>query len=91
MSRAAGKAIHRNDAEVFAEARFMLDNQAGIPGTVRIHVDDGTVTLTGTVARRAQRTAAEQVVRHVGGVRRVVNRLNVWNTTGVDGFEDPDR
>ena len=91
MSRAATKASHRSDAEIFAEARFALDNQRGIPGTVRIHVDNGSVTLTGTVGRPNERRAAAQVVRHVDGVQRVINQLTVWDATGGDGGEEPGR
>ena len=76
MSRTT--ATHRNDAEIFAGARLALDNQPGVPGTVHVHVDDGVATLTGTVRRFSERSTAEQVVRHIDGVRRVIDLVTVW-------------
>jgi osmotically-inducible protein OsmY len=45
------------------------------PGRVRIVVQDGVVRLAGTVDRPGQRLEAEDAVRHLAGVRGVVNRL----------------
>ena len=87
MSHATVKATHRNDAEIFADARFALDNQSNVPATAHVHVDNGTVTLTGTVRRPGERRTAEQVVRHVEGVRRVINLLQVAEMPGAEGFE----
>lgn len=87
MSRATAKATHRNDAEIFAEARFALDNQSNVPATAHVHVDNGVVTLTGTVRRLGERTTAEQIVRHVDGVRRVINLLNVAEMPTAEGFD----
>ena len=36
----------RSDAAVFADARKRLDDSPTVPGTVRVHVDSDTVTLT---------------------------------------------
>jgi osmotically-inducible protein OsmY len=88
MSRATAKATHRNDAELFADARFALDNEPTIPGTVHVHVDNGTATLTGTVRRPTERTTAARVVRHVDGVRRVINLLTVWEMTSPEGLDE---
>ena len=76
MSRTT--ATYRNDAEIFADARLALDNEPTVPRTVHVHVDDGVATLTGTVRRPSERSTAEQVVRHVDGVRRVIDLLTVW-------------
>jgi len=43
--------------------------------TVQIHADGGTVTLTGSVATRAEKLLAEKVAQEVEGVRKVVNNL----------------
>ena len=91
MSRAAAKATHRTDAEIFVDARFALDNDPMVPGTVHVHVDNGTATLTGTVRRRTERTTAAQVVRHVHGVHRVINLLTVWEMISPEGLEGPQR
>lgn len=83
-------APHRSDAEIFAEARFALDNQPTLPGTVHVHVDDGIATLTGTVRRPAERTTAEHAVRHVDGVRRVIDLVTVWEMGGFEELAGPE-
>lgn len=89
MSRTT--ATHRNDAEIFADARLALDNEPTVPGTVHVHVDDGVATLTGIVRRPSERTTAQQVVRHVDGVRRVVDLVTVWQEGCPEELEGPDR
>ena len=45
--------------------------------TINVDVDNGVVTLTGTVRSAAQKDRAEQVARGVGGIKDVNNRLTV--------------
>ena len=66
-----------NDAAAFAAARTRLDESTAVPGTVRVHVVDDVVTLTGTVERPSQRAAAERAIRPVIGSRRVLNNISV--------------
>ena len=40
---------HRSDPEIFLDARTALDERPSVPAGVRVHVDHGTVTLTGSV------------------------------------------
>ncbi len=42
---------------------------------VQIHAENGTVTLTGSVASRAEKLLAEKIAQTVEGVRKVVNNL----------------
>lgn len=70
-----------NDAAVFAAARKRLDECSTVPGTVRVHVVDGIVTLTGTVQRPSQRAEAERIVRPVIASRRLVNNITVISET----------
>jgi osmotically-inducible protein OsmY len=44
---------------------------------VQIHAENGTVTLTGSVASRAEKLLAEKIAQAVEGVRKVVNNLAV--------------
>ena len=44
---------------------------------VAIAVEHGVVTLTGSVGSDDERIAAEQAIRHVVGVREVVERIEV--------------
>jgi osmotically-inducible protein OsmY len=45
--------------------------------TIDVDVDNGVVTLTGTVPSNAQKARAEQIVTVVEGVRTVKNQLKV--------------
>ena len=66
-----------NDAAAFAAARKRLDETPEVPGTVRVHVVNDVVTLTGTVERPSQRADAERAIRPVIGSRRVLNNVTV--------------
>jgi osmotically-inducible protein OsmY len=80
----------RLDPDIFAAARKALDDNPGIPQDVRVHVDRGTVTLTGTVRRQHEKSEAESVVRRVEGVRRIVNDITVAQVVNAAGFEAPE-
>lgn len=80
----------RSDVEVFSAARKALDDHPGVPQGVRVHVDRGTVTLTGSVRWSQERLEAEDIVRRVDGVRRVVNNIIAAHTANQQGFEAPD-
>ena len=80
---------NRSDAAVFAAARKGLDNCPAVPGTVRVHVADDLVTLTGSVKRLSQRADAEHVVRPVIGDRRLLNNITVIQAAD-DLFDAPD-
>ena len=88
MSGRTIQAANRTGAAVFAEARKRLDDCPTVPGTVRVHVEDGIVTLTGSVQRTSQRTDAEQVVRPVIGPRRLVNNIKVFPVPGNESLGD---
>jgi osmotically-inducible protein OsmY len=47
------------------------------PAEVGVQVDDGVVTLTGTIETYAKKVAAERAAQRVGGVRAVANDLSV--------------
>jgi osmotically-inducible protein OsmY len=44
---------------------------------IEVTVEHGVVTLTGSVATDDERTAAREAVRHVAGVRQLVERIEV--------------
>jgi osmotically-inducible protein OsmY len=79
----------RTDAEIFTEARHALDATPTVPATVRLHVDHGVVTLTGSVRLTSEQHAAEELVVRIPGVRRVVNDIFVAELPSVQGFERP--
>ena len=78
---------HRSDTEVFAEARKALDERPSIPAAVRVHIDDGVAWLTGMARHASERTEAENVVRQVRGVQRVVNKIVVAEPAPAEIFE----
>lgn len=79
----------RADGEIFVEARSALDMRPSIPAGVRIHVEEGVVTLTGPVRWPAERAEAETAVRDIPGVRRVINDITVSQPASAEGFEAP--
>jgi osmotically-inducible protein OsmY len=89
MSGTAATGSRGNDAELFAKVRKALDGRPSIPATVRVHVDSGTATLTGTVRLASERAEAEDVVRHVPGVQRVIDEIAVATPPSAEGFEPP--
>ena len=80
----------RLDPDIFAAARKALDDDPRVPQDVRVHVDRGTVTLTGTVRWPREKSQAEGIVRLIDGVHRVVNNITVANVANPDGFEAPE-
>jgi osmotically-inducible protein OsmY len=81
----------RPDAEIFVEARHALDEQPVVPATVHLHVNQGVTTLTGSVRLPSQQLEAEGAIRHVPGIRRLVNDIVVAEMPSVLGFEPPER
>lgn len=77
------------DAQMFGQIRRALDNNPTVPATVRVHVDHGVITLTGSVRNAAERLTAETVARGVMGVTRIVNEISVAQQPSAEGFERP--
>lgn len=80
--------IHRarTDADIAGAAASALKWHVTLPGdAIKISVDQGWITLKGKVDWRHQRTAAEDAVRHLQGVRGVLNDIVV--TPRVAPFE----
>ena len=90
MTRTGTKTRRRSDSDIFIEARHALDQCANVPATVRVHVDEGTVTLTGTARLPSERAEAAHVVRDVAGVQRIVNHITVTQVVSAEGFEPPE-
>jgi osmotically-inducible protein OsmY len=76
-------ALGRSDTDLAADVRRALEQR--LPAAAaRIHstVYDACVTLLGTVETARDREDAERVVRRVGSVRRVDNRIAVRPAAG---------
>ena len=67
-----------NDGWLWVKTRFELATADDLrDSTINVDVDQGVVTLTGTVATAAQKTRAEPVAKGVEDVRSVRNQLKV--------------
>ena len=80
----------RSDSEIFSAAKTALDEMPSVSHEVRVHVDHGSVTLTGSVRWPHERSEAEDVVRRVDGVLRIVNEIRVARVVNREGFDAPD-
>jgi VCBS repeat-containing protein len=70
-------AVGRTDADIAADAATMLRLHHEVPDSVQAAVHHGHVTLTGTVDWHYQRMQAEKAVRHIRGVRHVIDHIVV--------------
>lgn len=67
-----------NDGWLWVKTRFELATADDLrDSTINVDVDNGVVTLSGTVATAAQKTRAQNVARAVEGVTNVRNNLTV--------------
>lgn len=68
----------RSDTDIAKAAVRAIEWHAEIPAEdIHIRVDDGWVTLEGTVPEHYQRDRAEEIVRPLMGVRGVTNHLEL--------------
>lgn len=68
----------RPDAQVASDVQNKINGDSAIPDKqVSINANNGTVTLTGTVASEAARNAAANDAAQIEGVKTVVNNLEV--------------
>jgi len=69
------------DDEIARRAADTLRWHATVPrDTVQVMVEGGWITLTGTVSWQFQRSAAEAAMRHLVGVRGVLNQIEIVPT-----------
>jgi len=67
-----------SDDEIAARAVKILQWHMAVPASrISIKVDHGVVTLTGDVDWYYQKARAEEDIRRLGGVREVLNEINV--------------
>jgi osmotically-inducible protein OsmY len=70
--------LARTDTEIAQAVRQALAWDVFVPDeTITSTVTDGWVTLEGAVERASQRDDAERAVRHLTGVKMVVNKIAV--------------
>jgi hypothetical protein len=64
---------------------LMTEDEDLDPSNLEVHVKDGEVTLTGTVAGRRDKCHAERLAERVSGVVDVHNRLQLQRTQDTSG------
>src|SRR5262245_12065533 len=69
--------LERTDADLAKDVVRTLELRSTVPDNVQATVHHGHVTLTGEAMWEFQRRDAEKAVRHVRGVRGVVNRISL--------------
>ena len=69
--------MERTDPEIAADAARALELRPTLPATIQAVVRHGHLTLTGTVPTLFHGAVAEKAVRHIRGLKEVVNRLTV--------------
>jgi osmotically-inducible protein OsmY len=67
--------LDRTDADIARDVVRSLELRSTVPDNVQAAVHHGHVTLTGQAMWEFQRRDAEKAVRHIRGVRGVVNRV----------------
>lgn len=70
------------DTQIAHAAVDAIARERRVHGTIRVTVQQGWLTLEGSVDTPAQRVAAEQAVRTVAGVVGVSNRIEVGTLVG---------
>lgn len=72
------KDYRRSDERIREDISDRLMDDPDVDASdISVQVQNGEVTLTGTVASRGQKRCAEDCVEHVSGVREVANNLRV--------------
>jgi osmotically-inducible protein OsmY len=69
--------LERTDADLAADVVKALRLHSTIPQSVQAAVHNGSVTLTGKVDWLLQKRDAEETVRHIRGVRSVLNHITL--------------
>jgi osmotically-inducible protein OsmY len=69
--------VDRTDADIASEAARALKLRPDVCESVQAAVHNGHVTLTGKVEWLVQKERAEEAVRHIHGVRGVLNHIAV--------------
>ena len=67
----------RSDEDIALAACTALDWNVVLPKNLQVVVDDGWVTLTGKAEWQFQKSAAEETVKKLTGVKEVINNISV--------------
>ena len=68
---------YRDDATLTTAANNALTLNVTVPASIEATASNGNLTLTGTVSYGSQRTAAEQAVTYLTGVRNIKDNIDI--------------
>jgi osmotically-inducible protein OsmY len=68
---------HRSDEDIALAACTALEWNVVLPKNLQVVVDDGWITLTGKVQWQFQKSAAEETVQKLTGVKGIINNITV--------------
>jgi osmotically-inducible protein OsmY len=78
----------RNDTDIAQAAQNLLEWNSGLPvDSVKCLVDNGWITLSGSVPWQYQRVAADRAVRHLHGVVGLTNGITVKPSVSVSAVK----
>lgn len=81
LGRTIGTGV--NDGWLWTKTRSLLATENDLRDTtINVDVENGVITLTGSVASNEQKTTAGRIAQGVDGVTSVRNNLAVTNTNG---------
>jgi osmotically-inducible protein OsmY len=69
--------LERTDPDIAQDAARALELRSSVPDGVQVVVHNGHATLTGKVDWLFQKTSAENALRHIRGLRSVLNHISV--------------
>lgn len=69
--------LERTDADIARDIARALELRSTVPDNVQAAVHHGHITLTGETIWEFQRRDAEKAIRHIRGVRGIVNRITL--------------
>jgi osmotically-inducible protein OsmY len=81
-------AHHRSDQDIAAAAVSALKWHTWVPNSVQVKVEDGTVTLSGSVKRGFERSSAEDAVTFLSGVKYVSNEIIIKPSVQATAVKD---
>jgi len=67
----------RDDTDIAGNAIMILRSHSDLPDAIKVTVKDGFITLTGKVDWHFPRTIASSAVRHLHGVKGVLNNIEL--------------
>jgi osmotically-inducible protein OsmY len=79
--------LDRTDEDIARDAAWALEFHGTELDHAQATVHQGVITLTGTVPSVFKRSVAENAVKHIKGVRHVINRVDVVSTASQEDVQ----